>query len=77
MISKLERVGSHLIFDWPVVHLEQGNVVFIGYLVEAAVSDDLLDPSVHMVVRLVCVQHMVLPNPHKKVAWSNVLQICI
>ena len=66
-------VGSHLIFDWAVVHLEQGNVVFVCYLVEAAVSDDLLDPSVHMVVRLICVQHMVLANPHKKVAWSNIL----
>ena len=73
--SKLKTKGiqSHLIFDWSVVHLEQGNVVFICYLVEAAVSDDLLDPSIHMLVRLICVQHMILTNPHKKVAWSNVL----
>ena len=70
---KEERDGSHLIFDWSVVHLQQGNVVFVCYLVEAAMSDDLLDPSIHMVVRFVCVQHMILPNPHKKVAWSNVL----
>ena len=70
---KGERDGSHLIFDRPVVHLQQGNVVFVCYLVEAAVSDDLLDPSIHMRVRLVCVQHMILTNPHEKVAWSNVL----
>ena len=70
---KGERDGSHLIFDWSIVHFEQGNVVFVCYLVEAAVSDDLLDPSIHMRVRLVCVQHMILTNPHEKVAWSNVL----
>ena len=73
--SKLKTKGiqSHLIFDWSVVHLEQGNVVFICYLVEAAMGDNLLDPSIHMVVWLVCVQDMILTNPHKKVAWSNVL----
>ena len=70
---KEEKDGNHLIFDWSVVHLEQGNVVFICYLVEAAVCDNLFDPSIHMVVWLVCVQDMILTNPHKKVAWSNVL----
>ena len=64
---------THLIFDRSVVHLEEGNVVFIGDFVEATMSDDLLDSSIHVVVGLVGVQDVILTNSHKKVAWANVL----
>ena len=67
-------VLSHLVFDRAVVHLQQGDVVLVGDLVEAAMGDDLLDPPINVGVRLVCVQHVVLANSHEQVAWSDILK---
>ena len=67
-------VLSHLVFDRAVVHLQQGDVVLVGDLVEAAVGDDLLDPPVHVGVGLVGVENVVLANSHEQVAWSDILK---
>ena len=67
-------VLSHLVFDRAVVHLQQGDVVLVGDLVEAAVGDDLLDPPVHVGVGLVGVENVILANSHEQVAWSDILK---
>ena len=46
------------------MHLEQGNVIFIGDLVKAAMSDNFLDPPVYVGMFLSGVQDMILSNSY-------------
>lgn len=60
----IETISRHLIVYRSIMHLEQGNVIFIGDLVKAAMSDNFLDPPVYVGMFLSCVQHMILSNSY-------------
>ena len=66
---------TNLIIDRAVVHFKKRNVVFVGELVKVPVGDNFPDLAVDVAVSLVCVQHMVLPDPNQQVTGGNVLKL--
>ena len=74
-IVNIVFVETNLIVYWPIVHLKQGDVIFVSELVKVPVRDDFPDLAIDVAVGLVRVQHMVLPHPHQQVAGCDVLAI--
>ena len=68
-------VETNLIVYRSIVHLEQGDVIFVGELVKVPVRDDFPYLAIDVAVSFVRVQHMVLSHPHQQVAGCDVLAI--
>ena len=68
-------VETNLIVYWSIVHLKQGDVIFVGELVKVPVRDHFPDLAIDVAVSLVRVQDMVLSHPHQQVAGCDVLAI--
>ena len=74
-IANIVFVETNLIVYWSIVHLEQGDVIFVGEFVKVPVRDDFPDLAIDVAVSFVGVQHMVLSHPHQQVAGCDVLAI--
>ena len=74
-IVNIVFVETNLIVYWAIVHLKQGDVIFVGELVKVPVRDDFPDLAIDVAVSLVGVQHMVLSHPHQQVTRCDVLAI--
>ena len=70
-------VETNLIVYWSIVHLKQGDVIFVGELVKVPVRDHFPDLAIDVAVSLVRVQDMVLSHPHQQVAGCDVLAIVV
>ena len=68
-------VETNLIVYRSIVHLKQGDVIFVGELVKVPVRDDFPDLAIDVAVSLVRVQHMVLPDPNQQITGGNVLKL--
>ena len=68
-------VETNLIVYWSIVHLKQGDIIFVGEFVKVPVRDDFPDLAIDVAVSFVRVQHMILSHPYQQVAGCDVLAI--
>ena len=73
-VGNTNRDHVWLVVDRTIVHLQQGNVVFIGKLVEASVGHNFLDLPVDVSMGFIGVQYMVLSHSDEKIAGRDILK---